>query len=409
MTTRVSLLLASSVVLFGLSARADVFVLNTGGRVEGERIRHDDPDLAGFYLVKTSLGGKVMLAKAQVDQVLRLTEAEREYEGRLRDLPDTPDDHWILAEWCRASGLKNQRHFHLEQVIKHDPTHAEARYGLGYSQVDGRWVKVDEWNISRGYMRYRGGWRLPQEVMLEEVAEKFELAEKKWYKDLKIWSRWINKSRHHEAITKIESIEDPLAAMALGKMLEDETDRSMKLAYIKALGRLKSSKGNIPLMKLAIEDDSQRIRDACLDQLVTSGPQQAVSNYLRMLAGIKNSDQLKDNVKINRVAIALGRMKNPDAIRPLIDVLVTEHKQTPGSSQSNGGTPISAGFGGSSPGGFSFGTGKKKAVKVPFQNEDVLYALKALTGEHHGFNEDSWKEWYVEANTPKNLQLRRDD
>jgi len=410
MTTRALIIFVTASVLCALNAQADVFVLNSGGRIEGERIRNDDPNLEGFYLVKTSLGGKIMLAKAQVDHVLRLTEAEREYEARLADLPDTPDDHWKMAEWCRANGLNNRRQFHLEQVIKHDPGHAEARYGLGYSQVDGRWVRVDEWNISRGYVRHRGGWRLPQEVMLEEAAEKVELAEKKWYKDLKIWSRWINKTRHHEAIRNIESINDPLAAMALGKLLEEETDRTMKLTYIEALGRLKSPKGNIPLMKLAIEDDSQRIRDACLDQLVTSGPQQATSNYLRMLAGLKNSDQIKDNVKINRVAIALGRMKDPAAIRPLIDFLVTEHKQTQGGGQSSGGTPIAAGFGGSSPGSFNFGSGKKKAVKVPFQNEGVLNALRALTGgEHHGFNVEEWTNWYVEANTPKHLQLRRDD
>ena len=98
-------------------------------------------------------------------------------------------------------------------------------------------------------------------------------------------------------------------------------------------------------------------------------------------------------------------MNDPQAILPVIDSLVTTHKEA---VPPNGGSGIGATFGSGSPGSFNFG-GKAKVVAREFSNDGVLYGLKAITGEDHRFEKETWRRWYIRANTPKNVQLRRDD
>lgn len=382
---------------------ADVLVLKSGGRIEGDLLPSGDGATAEYYLIKTASGGTLKLAKALVERIHRKSEAEKQYETLLATMPDTADGHWAMADWCGQHGLRKERELHLRQVLRHDPNHEGARHRLGYSRVEGRWVKMDEWMASQGYVRHRGAWRLRQEVLLEEVAERRELAEKKWRKDLKMWRGWINKGRRLQAIHNFRAVDDPLAAMGLGGLLAEETSQEMKLLYIEILGRLKTPKAKIPLVVAALEDDSQHIRDACLDQLEKQGRRTAVTYLIKMLDPKRNPN----SKKINRAGIALGRLGGVEAIGPMIDALVTEHKvKAPGNG--SGGLSLSPTFSrNGGPAGFSIG-GRPKLVKRKVRNEGVLYGLKAITGEDFRFDQDAWRKWYVEAHTPVDVALRRD-
>ncbi len=205
-------------------------------------------------------------------------------------------------------------------------------------------------------------------------------------------------------MANFRAVDDPLAAMGLSELLEDEDDRQMKKLFIEVLGRLNSGKARSALAKKVIEDESSGIRDACLDQLVASKAIDVVPYFISQLSPKVN----REPKKINRAGIALGRLKDPRAIKPLIQALVTEHKEVQGSSGSGGLGPISAGFGSGAPGSFSFGN-KPKTILNRSHNNDVLVGLKLITGEDHRFDKERWNEWYIEANTPKNVDLRRDD
>ncbi len=80
------------------SVRGDVFVLKSGGRIEGELIG-GERSRSSQYRVKTAVGGDVTLERSQVARIERRTSREREYERIRPTHSDTVDEHWALAEW----------------------------------------------------------------------------------------------------------------------------------------------------------------------------------------------------------------------------------------------------------------------------------------------------------------------
>jgi hypothetical protein len=55
----------------------------------------------------------------------------------------------------------------------------------------GKWITQEEIMTSRGYVRYKGDWLLPQEVELLEAGRRNDLAEKEWIANLKRWREWL--------------------------------------------------------------------------------------------------------------------------------------------------------------------------------------------------------------------------
>ena len=114
-------------------ARAEVFVLSTGGRVVGELVNRDE-NPRKKYIIELEDGSRVTLDAAQVEQVQRPKAELLEYEKIRADYPDTVEGQWALAEWCREKKLPAQRDTHLKRIIELDPDHADARRALGYNK-----------------------------------------------------------------------------------------------------------------------------------------------------------------------------------------------------------------------------------------------------------------------------------
>ena len=337
------------------TARGAVFVLATGGQIEGQLLNPDEKPRQ-TYVVRTETGGTVKLVSTQVDRVLTVSDDLAWYRQALPKVPPTVAGHWAMAEECRRRNLNPQREFHLQEILKLDAEHAEARYGLGYSKVDGKWVKTDEWMLSRGYVRYRGTWRIAQDVALEQTAEKYEKQVKEWRQKVKTLRTAITKRRGKEleALEAIRAIRDAAAAPALAEIVEDiRESRELRLVCIEVLGKLRCPAGWSAFIKRAIEDADPHIREACLDQLARFGTPQAVRACEQMLAS-------KDNLKVNRAALCLAALQDPSATQSLINALITEHKFI---VQSSGGSPgqMNLGFGGGpGGGGNSFSAGGRR-------------------------------------------------
>ena len=387
------------------SARGAVFVLVTGGQIEGQLLNPDEKPRQ-TYVVRTETGATVKLVSTQVDRVLTVSDDLAWYRQALPKVPPTVAGHWTMAEECRRRNLNQQREFHLQEILKLDPEHAEARYGLGYSKVDGNWVKTDEWMLGRGYVRYRGAWRIAQDVALEQTAEKYEKQVKEWRQKVKTLRTAITKRRgkEQEALDAIRAIRDAAAAPALAEIVEDiRESRELRLVCIEVLGKLRCPAGWSAFIKRAVEDADPHIREACLDQLSRFGTPQAVRACEKLLAS-------KDNVKVNRAALCLGALQDPSATQSLINALITEHKFI---VQSSGGSPgqMNLGFGsGPSGGGNSFSAGgRPQVIEKKFQNEAVLNALVSLhPGINFGYDVEAWKRWYANKDRPTVLDLRRD-
>jgi hypothetical protein len=302
--------------------------------------------------------------------------------------------------------LKTQREFHLEEILKLDPEHQEAHYGLGHSKVDGRWVNADQWMRSRGYVRYRGAWRIPQDVALEQAFDKYTDRSKQWQRKVKTWRTMIAKGRgkEQEAMDAIAAIDDPIASIALIAILENEREpRGLRLLCVDVLGRLRTPNAVAAFVRCAIEDPDAHIRDACLDQLVEFGTPAAVRGFQQLLKSL-------DNLKVNRAALCLGALRSRESAIPLIEALQTEHKFK---IQTGGGPgQMNLGFGGGSGGsGNTFGAGgRPKIITRTLNNEGALNALVSIfPGINFGYDEQAWKKWYVEQHRPPVTSLRRDE
>ncbi|HEY5315039.1 MAG TPA: HEAT repeat domain-containing protein [Pirellulales bacterium] len=376
---------------------ADTFVLKSGGKVEGTLVNPQETPREK-YVIKLDAGGEITLARDQVKDVQRKRPAEVEYDKIRATYPDTAAGQWALAEWCREQHLAEARKVHLKRVIELDSDHAAARGALGYGRFDGQWKTQPEVMTERGYVEYKGRWRLPQEVEILEQLRKSELAEKTWYTNLKRWRDWLNGDRRDEATKCILEIRDPSAVAAVKRQLDNETEQSVRLLLVSALANIGSPAAVHMLAALSLEDANSEVRLTCVDHLDDAPSPEIVAFYIQKLRD-------KDNTIVNRAAIGLARMKDPSAIPPLVDALVTTHKFKVVSGQAQGNYSASFGSGGA---GFGTGGGGPKIITQQLHNPAVLEALVLLT-PNINFNYDvaAWKRWLATQRHSKMLDARR--
>jgi hypothetical protein len=388
-----------------IASRADVYELKDGGEVVGATIARTDD---GHYTVRTSEGAEVQLDRQLVQRIVPQDEAAAEYVRRSRTAPDTAESHRELAEWCRQRKLITEADVHLARVAELDPTDEDARRSLGYQRVGNRWLSSDELMADRGMKFYDGKYRTPQDIAIRERNKQNEDTNVDWFRDLQLWRGWLDNRRPErvaEAEARIAAINDPNAAPALARLLDDEEDRDVFDLLLRTLGPLDHSAAIQTLVEYTLDPEIKGdVRDQCLDYLIREDRPVQLLPYVQALRS-------KDNVVVNRAGYALGRIGDPAAISPLIDALVTTHKQVidPG-----GGDRISADFGGGAGGagggGFQFGGNGPQVVKFDKQNPRVLEALNKLSNnQNFDYDEPAWRAWFVDMQMRQRINSRRDE
>ncbi|MCA9259865.1 MAG: HEAT repeat domain-containing protein [Planctomycetales bacterium] len=394
---RISMLLVVCVLLGEPSARADRYDLKSGGYVEGELIARPDD---GSYVIKTPDGARLAFERADVVRVTVVDDAATEYARRSREMHDTIEAHRALADWCRTNKLDQQRDHHLQRVLQFDPNDEEARLGLGYQKRGGRWLNRAELMRVRGMELYEGKYRTSQEIVLLERAKQNEGAAQDWTVKLRLWRDWLDSRREDrvaEARLQIASLDDPLAAPSIVRLLEREQDEWVVRQYVAALGRLDHPSATQTLVRLALHDEDAEIREECRDLLTRNGRVASIYPFVQALKS-------KNNEIVNRAASALEVIGNPDAVSPLIDALVTTHRfRIEGNSDR-----ISAGMSNGS-GGLSFGGNGPKIISKDLRNPQVLRALTSLTHQSGlDYDETAWRDWFVNQQMSADINSRRD-
>jgi hypothetical protein len=384
------------------ASEVSVFTLEGGGQLTGELLNPQESPRK-TYVIRTSLGAEVTLSKEQVREVVRRKPAEIEYDRIKPTFAETVEGQWNLAEWCREQQLADQRKVHLQRVIELDPDHVEARRLLGYSKVDGQWKTQQQAMIDRGYIEYKGRWRLKQEVEIYEQERKIELGEKGWYNTIKHWRDELDDpNKRTAAAKKFVEIRDPLALPALRKLLDTERVESVRILVVEALARSGAGGAWSTLAEVSLRDPSQEVRLTALDYLDDQPRPDVVALYIQRLRD-------KDNTMVNRAAVGLQRMKDPSALAPLIDALVTRHEFKVGAGTSPDQYSASFGSGpGNSGSGFSSGGSAPRIVKQDIQNPSVLDALLTFTpGTNFNFDVRAWKAWLSTQRKAGTLDARR--
>jgi hypothetical protein len=384
------------------AARAEVFVLKSGGRLEGE-ILNPNRERGQPYQVKTDDGAKLALADSAVSRVIAKTDLDRQYEALLPKLEKTVESQWTMAEWCKEAGLTEQRKRHLQAVLVLDPNHAEARRALGYQKHGSKWLTQDEFMQSVGYVRYKGTWRTRQEIDIDSRETQQELAAKKLRKDIYLWIEQVGTGgRMRDAAEKnLNAIQDPSAVTSLAEIIGDaQQPRAVRKKCLEILAKLPSGPAIGTLVRVAMNDSDDGIREACLDEMKRQGTHSVLSAFVSELKS-------KDNARVNRAGDCLGYLKDKDATLPLINALVTTHQFAiqqggPPGSMTNTFSPSGGG------GGMSMGN-KTTVIKKQLQNAGVRGALSRLYPDAGNlqYDIDAWRAWYATTQSTANVDLRR--
>jgi hypothetical protein len=397
--------LATALAAAGSPARGEVFVLKSGGRIEGEHL-NPDRQPGQPYHVRTDDGVKLALADSAVQRMIVKTDLDKQYEALLTRLANTTEAQWNMAEWCREAGLTEERKRHLQAVIAIDPNHVEARKALGYQRFGSRWLTQDEHMQSLGYVRYKGTWRLKQEIEIDSRELEAELTTKKLRKDIRMWFEQVASGGRLADVAdrNLNALNDPAAAPALAEILGDaEQPRAVRQRCLTILAKLPPGLATGTLVRIAMNDHDDNLADACLEELKRHGAHSVLPTFV---AELKN----KDNARVNRAAECLSVLGDKDATLPLINALVTEHKFVvqQGSGPPGSMTTTFSPNGSPGGGGLSMG-GKPKIVKRQLQNAAVRDALTTLYPDvNHQYDVDAWRAWYTQSQTTSNVDLRRD-
>jgi hypothetical protein len=380
-------------------ASGELFVLQSGAKVSGEIVPQDPPDKENLT-IKTDSGATITLARSQIKQTLHQRPEEIEYEKLRVHAADTVEGQWELAEWCRENRLIPQREKHLKRVIEIDPDHQQARLALGYERHGDTWTTQEELMTKQGYRRYKGRWRLPQEIEIMEKERKKELAEKDWMQKIGSWRNWLGSGRDQQARDNFMSIKDDAAIKGLAEALKNDPRDEARRVFIDSLAHIGSTPALMALTAWTMQETVPDLCFSCLEHLRKAKCHEAVLYFIGRLGS-------KDNTQVNRAGMALGALGDRTAVGPLIDSLITMHKYKV--STGNPGqmsTTFGNGGGNASPGGLSVGGGPKIITRA-LQNESVHDALVALAGVDYSFDVDQWKGWYATQRKRPTISGRR--
>jgi len=398
-------------------AGADVLVLKSGGRLAGQIVAEpEQPGGPGHWTFRTLSGATVEIAPGDVAAVQRRKLVREQYVDRVDQLADTAAAHLALAEWCREQGLSSERTRHLEQVLRHEPQNETARKGLGHRRHGGTWMSPDEVQQSKGFVKYKGKWVLPQEVPLLEQEELDSAAQKQWYKPVKMWYGWLltdDPQRQAEGLAEFRQLRDPTAAAAVIRTFQKAPTEPLRLLLAEVLANLQCPASLRRLVELTLHDDSGPVRDRALQGLKPWGAASSQPVYLRALRN-------DSNVVVNRAGWALGRLGDDKVVPELIEALVTRHRYSMQVPENAIGSTTDGRWlqaidpttlppqvaamlaAGQFPQGLviesPFANGVRQRMRTVFYNVDeknlaVLEALTQLTGEDFQFDEPTWRRW----------------
>lgn len=382
-------------LLLSTPAWADLVHLSTGGQIAGQVKRQED----GNYRITTSAGTVIALERSQVSKIDDASAETQSYDARARTAPDTAEAQLALAKWCREHQLNGRASRHAERVIELEPGNVEARQMLNFRNVDGEWMTREQVMASRGLVWYDGSYRTRQEIALLQRSEKHKQLSAHWSSEIRKWRRWLNDRRPErvrEAVANFNNVTDPLAGPPIVEMLKDEQDPAARRLMAKAASQIDHQSTVNALVLLSLNDPDEDLRLNCLGWLIDAERPGLAEAYVKALSS-------NDNDVVNRAGVALGSLEDETAIGPLIDALVTKHKRVVGSG--SGGSTYSVS---PSSGVSSFGGGGPKVISGELRNPAVLSALVRITGEHFGYNKESWEKWHATQATLVHIDLRRD-
>jgi len=250
---------------------------------------------------------------------------------------------------------------------------------------------------SHGYHRYRGSWRTQQEINLLKQAEAATKSRVEARQRLERLRRELDVPGFSERVAEeIRRTHDPFSVVALIAAINNDPIPRVRLLYVEALGNIDSADAIGALVSLILNHSDSEVSWSAIEELKDKDSMQVVPLLIAALRGT-------DSHRINRAAFALKTLGDESAIKPLINVLVTQNVVSR-STESGGKTSVTFSPTG---GGLALG-GNQKTKAVSLQNAHVLEALTTLTNVNYGWDQSRWHLWFLNQGVSSTVDIRRD-
>jgi hypothetical protein len=405
--------LAFSVLLQDTALSNDTVYLKSGRILRGKITEGKAEKGGDFILLETETGAIYKLDSSDiVDTVIKRGPIDVEYKTKLRHISDTATEHVTLAKWCEKESrkrFKEQIRWHYENVIRLDPDHRVARKKLGYMMLkDGNWVAEAEFKARQGYVPDRTrGWVAD---LSKEVANRDESTERALGEKKKQFNRWVKSVRRDNFnVAELNALCDPASINLVYQNAIKATERGnieFARVHLEAISTVKTQKAIRMIAHFAMMASNQSLREHAIALLSQSDMNHDLA-VLTLTEGLKSTSRWI----VHNSAFAIAEVASTDeysrdhAILPLADALVTEHTERIEGALEAGRMNPSFGSGGT---GLQMGGGPQTRKRL-YQNQPSLDALRRLFEVDFQFNEDAWREWYIENYTLSNMDVRVDE
>ncbi|MFO1093860.1 MAG: hypothetical protein U0992_11195 [Planctomycetaceae bacterium] len=383
--------------MLAANASADVVSLYNGGQVRGTVQTADD---APVVVIQTLLGGKISIEQSEIGAIEHRSPLVEEYESRARDVANTVEARWSLAEWCHDNRLKEQREEQLSLLLMIDPNHADAHKGLGHVRHNSKWLTRDEWMTSRGYVLHEGKYVTQQERARLQLAEEMRGVNAEWFPKVRVWFNSMvggNPQQAAESRAQFQALTDPDATAAVAHFFGRHSDGNVRMMGVKLLGQMPGPKPVEPLVCLSIYDGEHDIRVAARGAIQPEQRRLAQELYVRELQKAAAYADGESNRLVRRAAVGMGEVGDMSAVPALVWALATRRyivMQTL-STKARGTYAVIYLPPGSEPDPH-IGAHYHPCQTECVANPEVLDALKKITGQDFGFDKRAWAAWWRE-------------
>lgn len=400
------------------STQADRILLQSGGELKGVIVA--DPagrdNMVGVLTERSP--NPLPIKREQVARVIEQRDALREYVERAGLLKDDAQAHYDLALWCESKRLSGPAELEFRRTAELDPSFGPARKKLGHVLVNDQWMTPDEYQESKGLVKYRGRWMTPEEKERRELDAANSAEAAAWTKRLTAIRQALRSEKpdvRKVAEDELAEVQDPVAIPALLKVLGRENSSTRLLLY-RTLNQIDGQAASNALVSLYLQEPDPAVHPHALGTISRRPIAEVAPRLVQTLKSNKPDP-------IAQSARALAALKAETAVPNLIPALFQYRDRlevipvavtTTGPSMMFGKTQAYAAqaIPSVAPGavgynvvpntllnGVAMGGTQTRIEEQPqmirdiFPNTAVHEALVELTGADLGYDVNAWKQW----------------
>jgi hypothetical protein len=222
-------------------------------------------------------------------------------------------EHYLLGVWAKEQGISESSRAQFQAALAADPAHEGAHLALNHVRAGREWISFEEAMARKGLVQRGGNWILKEEAALLDLPaqEKAKRAaeQDRFGKLLKTYAAAPERTKRF-ALEALGTVEDeykfePLAWALRSRHLD------LRLVAAKELGRLGDRRGLRPLLRRAVRDSDETVRQTS----IAAAKQIGDPNLVVALIPALSSDDAQ--VRAN-AAYAIGEVGDVRGVRYLV-------------------------------------------------------------------------------------------